>query len=76
MRPDPYALADYLQDFDKWKTALIPLFPQRHALGCAFVGNDRLSNPDVANFVDREAGSVGILSLHFYAGSPYWKSAG
>ena len=28
MRPDTYAVADYLQDFDKWKAALIPLFPK------------------------------------------------
>ncbi len=73
MRPDTYAVPDYLSDFDKWKAALIPLFPKGVLLAAPSWGATDLilNKSNVANFMAREAGSVGILSLHFYAGSPY-----
>jgi hypothetical protein len=73
MRPETYAVADYIQDFEKWQAALIPLFPKGVLLAAPSWGATDiiLNKSNVANFLDREARSVGILSLHFYAGSPY-----
>jgi hypothetical protein len=70
MRSDPYVLADYLQDFDKWKTALIPMFPKGMLLAAPSWSKVDV-NPDITNFVERESSSVSIVTLHFYAGSPY-----
>ena len=73
MRPDPYSVADYLQDFDKWKAALLPMFPKGVLLaGPSWGATDLISNTsNITTFLDREASSLGVLSLHFYAGSPY-----
>jgi Glycosyl hydrolase family 79 C-terminal beta domain len=73
MRPDPYAVADYLQDYDKWKTALLPMFPKGVLLAApSWSATDLISNSsNITSFLDREAESVGVVSLHLYAGSPY-----
>ncbi len=70
MRPEPYAIADYLQDFEKWKSALLPMFPKGLLLAAPSWGMLDIY-PGVSTFLNQEASSVGILSLHFYAGSPY-----
>jgi hypothetical protein len=73
MRPEPYAVADYLQDYDKWKAALLPMFPKGILFAApSWSATDLISNSsNITSFLDREADSVGIVSLHLYAGSPY-----
>lgn len=73
MRPEPYAVADYLQDFDKWKAALLPMFPKGVLLAApSWAATDLILNTsNITSFLDREADSVGVVSLHMYAGSPY-----
>src|SRR5215475_1440303 len=69
MRPEPYAVTDYLQDFQKWKTGLLPLFPKGILLAAPSWAAPNLV-PDIGRFVEQEADSIGVVSLHFYAGSP------
>jgi Glycosyl hydrolase family 79 C-terminal beta domain len=70
MRQQPYGVNEYLEDYDKWKVGLLPLFPKGILLAGPSWGRiDIMSS--VGAFLDREVDSLGVLSLHFYAGSPY-----
>lgn len=70
MRMQSYGMRDYLQDFDTWKAGILPLLPKGISLaGPSWSGIDMI--PKSASFLAREADSVGVLSLHYYAGSPY-----
>jgi hypothetical protein len=71
MRPEPYGMAEYFQDFDTWKQGILPLLPPGTLLAApSWSGIDRMSG--TAGFLDREASSIGVLSLHYYAGNPAW----
>ena len=69
MRQEPYAVSEYLTDFDKWKAALAPLLPE----GTRLVGPSWSSPtlPYTNKFLFREARSIGAFTVHFYAGNPY-----
>jgi hypothetical protein len=70
MRPEPYGIGEYLQDFDTWKHGVLPLLPKGTFLaGPSWSALEMIPNSGI--FLSREAGSVSVLSLHYYAGSPY-----
>ena len=70
MRPAPYAVNDYLQDFDTWKQGILPQLPKGILLSGPSWANVAMV-PNIGNFVSREAPSLGVVSLHFYTDSPY-----
>jgi hypothetical protein len=70
MRPGVYGLDDYLKDFDVWRQGILPLLPKGTLLaGPSWSGIQIV--PSARAFLAREDASLGVLSLHFYAGSPY-----
>jgi hypothetical protein len=65
MRPSPYTYGDYLADFNRWKTNIMPVLPTGTKLmgpSCANTG--WLS--DVQSYESAEAGALTIFSKHYY----------
>ena len=73
MRPDGYGLNGYLKEFDSWKAAILPLLPKGMLLVGPSWGATGETVPMTTAFIEKESGSVGVVSVHFYAESPYSK---
>jgi hypothetical protein len=70
LRSSNYEFADYVQDYETWSAALIPLLPQ----GTKLAGPASDYYPQVASNVQTYladfAPSLSLVSEHFYAASP------
>ncbi len=68
MRPSPYTYQDYLNDFDTWKTSVMPLLPSGTLLmGASWAETSMLSN--VQSYDSAEASALASFSQHYYVGN-------
>jgi hypothetical protein len=65
MRPSPYTVLDYLADFDRWKTNIMPVLPTGVKLmGASWSSTWMLGNAQ--SFESAEGNALAIFSQHDY----------